>query len=93
MSRVVPSLVVMSVSNARTPMISFSPLCFQGDPIAEQAIVSQDRPQGPQDPPRLTARVNLTIYYILYTFLPDVVRCFRSLLLRGPLEYFVSMIP
>jgi hypothetical protein len=56
MSRVVSSLVVLSASNPRTLIISFPSLSFQGDPVAEQVIVSQDRP------PRLTARVNPTIY-------------------------------
>jgi hypothetical protein len=78
MSRVVSSFVVLSASNPRTLIISFSSLSskgdlfVQGDPVAEQVIAypktahkapKVDRPQDrPTSPPRLTARVNPTIY-------------------------------
>ena len=56
MSRVVSSLMVLNASNPRTLIISFPSLSFQGDPfvqgdpVAEQVIVSQDRPQDPPAP-------------------------------------------
>ena len=48
MSRVVSSLVVLSASNPRILIISFPSLRPQGDPVAEQVIVFQDRTQAPQ---------------------------------------------
>ena len=57
MSRVVSSLVVLSASNPRTLIISFLSLRPQGDPRP---------PERPPSPPRLTARVNPTIYVIRF---------------------------